>query len=198
MKKTLDELGVEHGTDKSNLLHGYLDKYEKLFPNPEYVKKVVELGLQRRSGKWKEYSLPSINMWLEFFPNAHVYGFDKQKLKSNNDRFTFFEGDQGRMKHHLEFGDIVGNDIDFVIDDASHRFPDQVLSFLYFYPKLKNGGIYIVEDTRAKIQDDYPNNLKAVYGFEAILGNMLIPKDNYFWISSKSAGEKSSLAIIKK
>lgn len=193
----LNEIGVKTGTDKSDLLHGYLEHYEKLFPEPEKIEKVVELGLQRRSGKWKESPLPSVNMWLEFFPSAHVYGFDKQHLGSF-DRFTFFRGDQGRMKHHLEFGQITGDDIDFVLDDASHRFPHQVLSFLYFYSKLKSGGVYVVEDTKAKVQDEYPTNLRAIYGFEAILKNMMIPEKNYFWIPSKSVGEKSSLVIIKK
>lgn len=195
-KSKLDELGVKFFTDKSRLLHNYLVEYEKLFPEPDKIKKVVELGLQRRSGEWKNSPLPSVNMWLEFFPKAHVYGFDKQNLNSF-DRFTFFRGDQGRMKHHLEFGEITGDDIDFVLDDASHRFPHQVLSFLYFYPKLKQGGVYIVEDTKAKVQDEYPANLRAIYGFEAILRNMMIPEENYRWITSKSAGEKSSL-IIKK
>lgn len=198
-KETLDELGVKFSTDKSSLLHGYLEHYERLFPEPEKITKVVELGLQRRSGKWKNSPLPSVNMWLEFFPNATVFGFDKQDLKGlGGNRFHFYKGDQGRMKHHLEFGEITGDDIDFVLDDASHRFPHQVLSFLYFYPKLKNGGVYVVEDTRAKVQDEYPTNLRAIYGFEAILKNMMIPEENYFWVPSKSAGEKSSLVIIKK
>lgn len=195
MKPTLDELGIRFKTDKSSLLHGYLEHYEKLFPEPEKIKKVVELGLQRRDKKWKDASLPSVNMWLEFFPNAHIYGFDKQKLKSNDSRFTFMEGEQGRMKHHCEFGQIVGTEIDFVIDDCSHRGPDQLLSFLYFWPRIKKGGLYICEDMNAKVQFDYPVELRSHKLFKEYYNS---EEMEYVYIDSRSAGPSSSLAIIKK
>lgn len=196
-KKTLEELGLELGTDKSSLLHNYLWEYEKFFPKPETIKKVVEIGLQRTGKKWGESEVPSVRMWLEFFPNAKVFGFDKQDIKFKDERFEFFRGDQGRIKHHLEFGEMTGDGIDFVIEDCSHRFPHQVLSLLYFYPKLKKGGVYIIEDTKAVVQEEYPENLRAVNALEPLLKTLGITKKQYKWISSESAGEKSSIVIVK-
>lgn len=194
MEKKLNELGVKYGTDKSSLLHDYLVEYEKEFPEPEKVEKVVELGLQRLNKKWRDSKLPSVNMWLEFFPNAHVYGFDKQDIKSS-DRFSFFKGDQGRIKDHMEFGGKVNSwDIDFVIDDCSHRPTHQLLSLLYLFPRLKTGGVYIIEDTNALVQKDYAVEMRATSAIEPYLEMM---DCTYRWIESKSAGEKSSLIIRK-
>ena len=35
-----------------------------------------------------------------------------------------------------------------IIDDGSHKSDDITTSFKYLFPKLKNGGLYVVEDTR--------------------------------------------------
>lgn len=191
---SLNEIGVKHGTDKSDLLHGYLEEYEKLFPNPDSVEKVVELGLQRRSGKWKESSMPSVRMWLEFFPNAHVFGFDMQNLDSF-ERFTFFRGEQGRCKHHVEFGKLCGWDLDLVVDDCSHRPTDSLLSLLFFWPRLKKGGVYIVEDVQAVVQQDYPEWMRTENYFPQYLKTL---GAKIKWVASKSAGPKSSLILIKK
>lgn len=193
-KENLNDIGVRMGTDKSSLLHNYLDYYQEFFPEPEKIKKVVELGLQRRSGKWKESAMPSVKMWLEFFPNAHVFGFDMQNLDSF-ERFTFFRGEQGRMKHHMEFAEKIGWDIDFVIDDASHRSPDQLLSLLFFWPRLKVGGIYIVEDTNAIVQQEYPEWMRTNNYFEDYVRAI---GGDFTWIPSATAGKKSSLVIVKR
>lgn len=40
-------------------------------------------------------------------------------------------------------------DFDIIIDDGSHKSNDIILSFLYFFPKLKPGGIFVIEDLHA-------------------------------------------------
>ena len=66
--KTLNEIGLEHKTDKSTMTHCYLDIYESYL------------------GKWrdKEFTLleigvaagNSLRMWREYFTKAHIYGID--------------------------------------------------------------------------------------------------------------------------
>lgn len=195
-KSKLDELGVKFGTDKSGLLHNYLVEYEKLFPEPDKIKKVVELGLQRRSGQWKNSPLPSVNMWLEFFPNATVFGFDKQELKGlGGNRFHFYKGEQGRCKHHVEFGEICGWDLDFVISDCSHRPTDDLLSLLFFWPRIKSGGVYIVEDVQAVVQKEYPEYMRTENYFPQYLKTL---DADVIWIGSDSAGPNSAIILRKK
>ena len=38
--------------------------------------------------------------------------------------------------------------LDIIIDDGSHRIQDQLKSFNLLYPKLKESGVYIIEDIR--------------------------------------------------
>lgn len=194
-KQSLNDLGEKYGTDKSNLLHGYLNEYESLFKKPDEVKKVVELGLQRKSGEWVNSELPSLKMWLDFFPNAHIFGFDAQDLKIDHDRVTIHKGQQGRIKHHIEFSQQIGWDIDFVIDDCSHRPTDSLLSLLFFWPRLKKGGIYIVEDVQAVIQDEYPEWMRTENYFPQYIDHL---NAEVKWVDSKSSGKNSSLVLIKK
>lgn len=195
-KQSLNDLGEKYGTDKSNLLHGYLNEYESLFKKPDEVKKVVELGLQRKSGEWANSELPSVKMWLDFFPNAHVFGFDKQDLRVlENNRFHFYKGDQGRVYDHMRFGEMTGFDLDFVISDCSHRPSHDLLSLLFFWPRIKSGGVYIIEDVQALVQRDYPEKFRTEHYFGQYLDGL---DADIQWIKSASSGPKSSLVLLKK
>lgn len=196
MKKgNLDQIGVKYGTDKSSLLHDYLNQYEKYFGDPSKIETVVELGLQRQSGEWKNYSLPSVRMWLEYFPNAEVFGFDKQQIKPMH-RFHFFNGDQGRIFHLMQFKNMLGGRyIDILVDDCSHRPTHQLLSFIYFWPYIRSGGIYVIEDTKPIIRRQYESKYWIENVIDPYLGDDV---KKTVWIDSKSSGEKSSLLIIKK
>ena len=39
-------------------------------------------------------------------------------------------------------------EFDIIIDDASHEVSHQVLRFPIYFPKLKKGGLYIIEDVQ--------------------------------------------------
>jgi len=39
-------------------------------------------------------------------------------------------------------------DLDIIIDDASHASHHQQNAFLTLFPKLRSGGLYIIEDLR--------------------------------------------------
>lgn len=188
----LNDIGIKYGTDKSSLLHDYLEKYERFFENPEKIKKVVEIGL-RRGGVWRnEYQMPSLMMWGAFFPNAYLYGFDLRNLNAPNDRITFYRGDQSNMDDLVRFSNIIGSEIDFIIDDGSHVASHQLFGFLYLFDKLKKGGIYIIEDCNAVVQKKYPKQERIHSIIKPYLTGLM-----HYWVSSDSAGEKSSLVIVK-
>ena len=62
-------------------------------------------------------------------------------------------------------------DFDLIIDDGSHINEHVIESFKYFFPKLKDGGIYVVEDTQTSYWKEYGGdsenfeNKKTIYGF---------------------------------
>lgn len=192
MEKKLNELGVKYGTDKSSLLHDYLVEYEKYFKNPEDVQDILEIGLQR-GGKWRNENIsPSLAMWGEFFPKATLYGFDIKNLKFNDPRVRFFRGDQGSVFDVMKFANATPK-FDFIIDDGSHYADHQMITFLALWPKVKSGGIYIIEDMNPVVQRE----LKKENKIHSLIENYTKEFEHY-WVDSKNSGPKSSLVLIKK
>ena len=68
MAESLEDIGRKWGTDKSTVLHHYLNFYERfLSPIRSDVKKVLEIGVLFGQ---------SVKMWRDYFPNAQIVGFD--------------------------------------------------------------------------------------------------------------------------
>jgi hypothetical protein len=52
---------------------------------------------------------------------------------------------------------------DIVIDDASHQQHDMIVTFLMLFPRLKEGAIYLIEDTSTVHSDQHA---KSFYGLD--------------------------------
>lgn len=131
--RTLDQIGVERGTDKSSLHHHYLGLYEILFG---WMKNepigILEVGVQFGN---------SIRTWREYFPNAYIVGID-----SIDNGVTFPEESGVRIIIHDAYQNIVADKFDIIIDDGSHFPKDQVEFIRLYSPLLTDRGILIVED----------------------------------------------------
>lgn len=89
-------------------------------------------------------------MWGKYFPQAEaIVGCDI------NQKCAALTYEDPRM--HVVVGDINSADtrnviaarvphLDIVIDDGSHISRDIIATFRHFYPMLKSGGVYLVED----------------------------------------------------
>jgi SAM-dependent methyltransferase len=85
-------------------------------------------------------------MWLEYFPQAHVTGFDISDFSSiRHDRFTFLRGDSGK-REDVERIWTLGRKFDIILDDASHASYHQQLGLAVLFDCLKPGGLCIIED----------------------------------------------------
>jgi hypothetical protein len=158
--KTLDlgQLFRYYGTDKD--AHGYTSMYHTLF---DHLKKkpitVLEIGIGTMipnvHSSMVGYSAPgykpggSLRAWRDYFVNATIHGVDIQA----DTQFT----DEPRIITHLcnstdktkvdELMQSLGNiTFDIIIDDGSHIDKNQIKTLTNFYPYLKDGGIYIIED----------------------------------------------------
>ena len=104
-------LANRFGSDKGDAVgnaHDYTALYSFLLEawrNDEF--QMLELGLQRAAGAPTAYldpkrqvsDVPSVRMWLEFFPRAHCYGFDCADFTGISvPRFTFIRGDVGNRR----------------------------------------------------------------------------------------------------
>ena len=137
--ETLNEIGLWHKTDKSTMTHCYLGVYEsylKDWREKEFT--LLEIGVAAGN---------SLKMWREYFPKAKVYGID-----INPDCAGYGEGIFIGTQTDTAFLDSVLEKIgapDVIIDDGSHVGLDMIFTFRHLFPKMKAGGLYVVEDTHA-------------------------------------------------
>jgi len=134
-------LAEKYGTDKrpEPLGHGYTHYYHSLLgPQREMVHKVLEIGI--------DYGR-SLFMWQEYFPNARIYGLDKDPARLiTGDRIESHLCDQNDLESLRSVPSKVGRDFDLILDDGSHDPAHQIMTAKLLVPLLFLGGIYIIED----------------------------------------------------
>lgn len=165
--KTLDEICLDHGTDKASSHphkgHDYARHYDQLFSIwRETPIKMLEIGVG--GGE-------SIRSWIEYFPKAKVFGVDivhdtnpwnvPGVRTSAHTRYQFVQGDQSCETFWACFLADYGKDWDIIIDDGGHFSNQIIISFNSLWPALKSGGLYCIED------------LGVSYGE----GSIFVPKD---------------------
>lgn len=147
---TLDEIAIEYGADKATIHpvkgHGYTRHYDAAFTSMrESPLKILEVGVG--SGE-------SMKMWLDYFPNAQVFGIDI--VHDTNPwntpggkpapRYTFFTGDQSSEVFWDCFIATYGTDWDIVTDDGGHSSQQIITTFNKMWPYIRRGGFYAIED----------------------------------------------------
>jgi hypothetical protein len=155
MATNLTDLADRFGSDKGSSKHRYTELYHMLF-HPLRERKItfLEMGLliggpeMGASADRETKDLPSVRMWLEFFPKAQILGLDVSDFTwFAHDRFTFVRCDMD-ARGNIAAAAAGMPALDVVIDDASHASHHQQFGFLELFPKLKSGGLYIIEDLR--------------------------------------------------
>lgn len=126
----LTQLAQHHGTDKWGR-HRYTPIYHSLLP--QKTKSLLELGVA---------SGASILMWLDYFPEATVFGVDR-RLYHSHPRTCLYSFDLSDIKNYEP---VLAHRYNVIIDDASHRVSDQVTALAMLWPCLQPGGYYCIED----------------------------------------------------
>lgn len=145
----LNDLAIKYGSDKSSEGHGYTKYYEKhLDARRTWNLRVLELGV--REG-W------SMKMWHDYFENSKICGIDNDEeglcpKSFSEERIVFERGSQDDAEF---LGGVCDNHgpFDVIIDDCSHISPLTIKSFEILFPKLKPGGLYIIEDLHVCAHD---------------------------------------------
>lgn len=167
--KTLKEIALGYTTDKATT-HNYTPHYEFHFERlrSEPIS-LLEIGIGGYSDA--EEGGGSLKMWRDYFELGAIYGFDiNRKVINDDNRIKIWQGNQIDNRFLSDLCEQTGP-LDIIIDDGSH-FPDHVIhTFNFLFPKLKEGGIYVVEDTQTSywksMGGDYmnPGNMKATMNY---------------------------------
>ncbi|MFZ1470648.1 MAG: hypothetical protein WAT09_16980 [Paracoccaceae bacterium] len=144
-----DRLGLENGSAK----HRYTDLYNMLFhPYRDQPIALLEVGHcgGTAGSDLAAADLPSIRLWLEYFTQGQIHGLDAADLSGfRHDRFAAHRCDPD-VPATIAAAAAGMPDLDIIIDDASHASHHQQDAFLRLFPRLKSGGIYVIEDLRSQ------------------------------------------------
>lgn len=165
----LTRLADIHKTDKSRY-HFYTQHYQLHF-NPYKYKKIslFEIGVGGYENPLSGGE--SLRMWKSFFPFAKIFSldvFDKSFLEEK--RIKIYNGSQVDQLILQKIDDECGP-FDLIIDDGSHINEHVIKTFEFLFPKLKIGGIYVVEDTQTSYWEEYGGSSKnlnkegSIYNF---------------------------------
>lgn len=150
---TLNDIALECGTDKSSVVHDYCRKYEKYLPFPRSMPmNILEIGVAVGA---------SLRMWERWFFNSSITGMDINFTckRFESPRITVEIGSQADEKF-LYHVNMLNGPFDLIVDDGSHQNAHQILTFQTLFPLLKDGGIYVVEDTCTSYWAQFGGGLK--------------------------------------
>jgi hypothetical protein len=112
----------------------------------------------------------SLQMWKAYFgPKAQIMGFDidQRCQEYQEDQITIYTGDQSNGD---QLGIIAFEQLDIVIDDGSHKSEDQRASFEALWPRVKPGGIYLIEDCHERYPfTAFPSRETLIYLYPWVL-----------------------------
>lgn len=125
---SLDILAKQHGTDK--LAHGYLPHYRHHLGDPSTI---LEVGIG---------SGASLRMWEAAYVDARVMGVDVNPSCIYPD----LECHHGDATNPATYIGWLPPTVEIVIDDGSHQAADVVATFDLLWPRVAEGGCYVIED----------------------------------------------------
>jgi len=149
---------AHRGTDKF-WIHNYTPAYDlHLSDKRDKYKKILEIGVSHGG---------SLLLWHDVFPEAHIYGVDKDttraRLVKHLPRVTLLQGMQGDDKFFKE--EVVPHGKwDLIVDDCSHKASHQKETLELLWDSVEPGGMYVIEDLywRGSTDKICMNKLKAL------------------------------------
>ncbi len=173
----LDRLGKIYRTDKAGS-HSYTPHYQAHLKKFKFKRiNLLEIGVGGYEDPQNGGS--SLRMWKKYFPFGKIFSFDiYDKSALQERRIKILQGSQ--VDH--DFLDKVIQEmgtIDVIIDDGSHINEHVIETFQLLFPKLKDGGIYIIEDTQTSYwpyyggdSEDLKNPNTMMNYFKGLLDSM--------------------------
>lgn len=127
--------GADPGHGDKATVHSYIPHYERLLAPYRDNCRLLEVGIACGN---------SLRMWAEYFgAKAEIVGVDIHVDCSPPPRTTLIQADATKP----EVLEMLGNaTFDVIIDDGSHMQADQEATFRLLSPRVRAGGLYIIED----------------------------------------------------
>lgn len=139
------------------------DKWGKHFYTPHYFfhflkfknKKIKLLEIGIGGYENPQQGGGSLRMWERFFTKGEIYGvdiYDKTQLEEG--RIMIKQGSQVDSLFLESLSEEAGG-FDIIIDDGSHLNEHIIFTFEVLFPKLKDNGIYVIEDVQTSYWTEF-------------------------------------------
>jgi hypothetical protein len=149
----IGKLAGIYKTDKGGD-HYYTDHYETHFRKFRFKRvNLLEIGV----GGYDDPKLggASLRMWKRYFPFGRIFAFDLHDKSIHEERrIKILQGDQYESEFMTKLISLLP-ELDMIIDDGSHINAHVIFSFEKLFPRLKDGGIYVVEDTQTSYWKEF-------------------------------------------
>ena len=152
MRETFDAIGRVCGTDKASRCdagrfegsggHGYLEFYQEVLGRRrDEPLRILEIGVLYG------YSLLT---WERCFPKASIVGIDVHRFTeaSTFERAQIEIFDAARQPQAESFLARHPDGFDLVVEDASHQSAEMIRLLELYWPAVRPGGWYAMEDVR--------------------------------------------------
>lgn len=149
----LDAIAQLYG-DTDKVEHQYLPRYRRHFGRIRFKRNTIfEIGVGGNDSRSPSGSLP---IWRDYFCRSRIVGIDlfPKDVATFGRRVLFQQADQGDRGQLQAVIDRYGTP-DVVIDDGSHVGQHVVGTFELFWPQLRPGGVYVVEDMSTSYWPDF-------------------------------------------
>jgi len=145
----LIELAKQFPATDKNTKHTYLPTYIQLFtPYQDRPITILELGVQVGH---------SLLLWQAYFPQAEVHGADFLPLPPAIQDVPRIHYHQIDLDDPNQLATLTANTYDIIIDDASHKLPQQISNYAALFPCLNLHGLYIIEDALPTTHQSFPH-----------------------------------------
>ena len=153
--------------------HHYLPLYERYFSSfRNSPVRLLEIGVFRGG---------SLQMWRKYFgDSATIFGIDTDPACASYDgqAAQVRIGSQDDPDFLRRVVDEMGG-VDIVLDDGSHQTKHQVESFKCLFPRMSQGGVYMVEDLHTSFWRGYGGGYGRRSNFFGFSADMI--NDMHHW-----------------
>lgn len=175
--KNIQEIYSSKSGKVTDKWESYLHFYNELFKPLKNTKiSMLEIGIQNGG---------SHEVWAEYFASGERFiGCDiDQKcnnLKYKDERIKLVIGNVNKESTYKQITEIKES-FDIIIDDGSHLSSDIINSFLIYFPHIKPGGIYIVEDIHTLYLRDWEGGILNEVGAMNFFKKIIDITNYQFW-----------------
>lgn len=179
--KNLDELFKFYKTDKSSKYHNFSKYYETHLSSFKNKKiNIVEIGSAKGA---------SAAAFFSYFNNCNIFCLD-----NHIENFEYTSkyihpvlvdcSNENEVERFYRLKKIKNQNIDFLIDDGSHRLDDILKSIKFHFKRVISGGYYIIEDYLHPNYYEHCNNNSEEIKIDQLLNNINKKKKFYSKIFS--------------